>query len=444
MEATRKWRHYLCGRRFLLLTDQQAVSFIFNKSKYGKTKNDKILRWRIELSCLDFDIKYRPGKKNVIADCLTRAFCSSVVSDKTLIDLHHGLCHPGITRMSHFVRVRNLPYSMEDIKRVVSQCNICAHLKPNFYKPVNPPLIKASQPLERISIDFKGPLPSVSQNKYILTIVDEFSRFPFAFPCKDLHADTVKQCLSELFALFGTPGFIHSDRGRSFISENLRSFLISQGIGSSFSAPYNPRGNGQCERYNGIIWKTILLALESKNLQNSQWEVVLPEALHSIRSLLCTSTNMTPHERFLGFSRRSATGNVLPTWLLEKEKVLLRKHVRPSKYDPLGDEVDIVETNPSYAQVRLPNGKLKTVSLRDLAPLPVTDTKTKNISDTIVEDKTMVAVPPLSVSSDSIKPSPDTISSENQQPVYEPRRSQRTTNEVSRLHYDKLGGTNVM
>ena len=63
--------------------------------------------------------------------------------------------------------------------------------------------------------------------KYILTIVDEFSRFLFAFPCKDLYASTVKRCLTELFVLFGTPGYVHSDRGRSFIAENLRSFLSS-------------------------------------------------------------------------------------------------------------------------------------------------------------------------------------------------------------------------
>jgi len=39
VEAVRKWRHYLCGKRFLLLTDQQAVSFIFNSAKHGKIKN---------------------------------------------------------------------------------------------------------------------------------------------------------------------------------------------------------------------------------------------------------------------------------------------------------------------------------------------------------------------------------------------------------------------
>lgn len=446
VEAARKWRHYLCGRRFLLLTDQEAVSYIFNKTSHGKTKNNKILRWRIELSCLDFDIKFRPGKNNVTADCLSRAFCSSMYRDEDLLDLHNGLCHPGITRMNHFVRTKNLPYSLEDVKRVTSQCTICARLKPNYYKPDNPALIKSTQPLERISIDFKGPLPSVSKNKYILTIVDEYSRFPFAYPCKNIDTGTVKQCLSEFFALFGTPGYIHSDRGRSFISENLREFLISQGIGSSFSAAYNPRGNGQCERYNGTIWKTVQLALENKKLDRSQWEIVLPEALHAIRSLLCTATNTTPHERFLGFSRRSATGKTLPTWLLEQGKALLRRHVRPSKYDPLGDEVDIVDINPHYAKVQMPNNYVKTVSLRDLAPLPKTRNENNNISESILNEVAAPVATPYPPSALYTPTVPSVASAPNRSldtcpsSVTAPRRSARETKPPDVTNYSKLGG----
>ena len=45
VEALRKWRHFLMGRHFTLLTDQKSVSFMFNNAAYGKTKNDKIERW---------------------------------------------------------------------------------------------------------------------------------------------------------------------------------------------------------------------------------------------------------------------------------------------------------------------------------------------------------------------------------------------------------------
>jgi len=62
------------------------------------------------------------------------------------------------------------------------------------------------------------------------------------------------------------------------------------------------------ERYNGIIWSAVRLALASRKLSVTQWECVLPDALHSIRSLLCTATNATPHERLFNYKRRSSFG----------------------------------------------------------------------------------------------------------------------------------------
>ena len=129
------------------------------------------MRWKIELACYSFDIVYRPGKENVLPDALSRATCASAPQD-SLYKLHEALCHPGITRLNHFIRTKNLPYSMEEVKRVTSQCQTCAETKPRYHKPEEVPLIKATQPFERINIDFKGPLPSNNRNKYFLNIVD--------------------------------------------------------------------------------------------------------------------------------------------------------------------------------------------------------------------------------------------------------------------------------
>ena len=59
------------------------------------------------------------------------------------------------------------------------------------------------------------------------------------------------------------------------------------------------------------------MSLKSKNLQTEQWQLVLLDVLHSIRSLLCTATNETSYERFMNFSRRSSTGISIPSWLAE-------------------------------------------------------------------------------------------------------------------------------
>ena len=370
VEALKYWRHFLMGRRFVVITDQKSVSFIFGPSNKGKIKNEKLLRWKLELGSYCFDIQYRPGVENFGADALSRSEpqVSASVSKLSLVELHDSLGHPGISRLHHFVRTKNLPYSMEDVKKIVSNCKVCAQIKPNFYE-YKGTLIKSTRPLQRISIDFKGPLPSVSNNKYLLTVIDEFSRFPFAFPVSDVSTQTVIKCLCSLFCLAGMPENIHTDRGTAFMSEEFRTFLVDRGVSLTHSTPYNPRGNSQVERLNGTIWRTIQLYLKNQGLEVKNWESVLSDSLHSIRSLLCTAINETPHERFFLFNRKTSFGVSMPSWLLNPGRVLLKKHVRTSKYEPLVEEVDLVETNPNFATVRNSNGRESTVSLRHLAPL---------------------------------------------------------------------------
>ena len=200
----RHWRHLLTGRHFILKTDQKLVSYMFDKHHSGKIKNEKFLRWRLELSCFSFDIVYRPGRDNVPADTLSRATCAMATED-SLFKLHEALCHPGITRLDHLVRTKNLPYSLDEIKKMSSRCPVCCECRPQFHRPEKVPLMKATQPFERINIDFKGPLPTNNGNKYFLMVVDEYSRFPFVFPCPDVSTNTVIKCLTSLFSLVGMP-----------------------------------------------------------------------------------------------------------------------------------------------------------------------------------------------------------------------------------------------
>lgn len=368
VEALRQWRHLLLGHKFTLITDQKSVQFMFNQDNLGKIKNDKIQRWRIELAQFRYNIQYRPGTENLPADALSRLCAIRQDSLRELRELHSDLCHPGATRLAHYVRMKNKPFSEEEVRKITRDCPICCEIKPQFYKPVNAHLIRSTEPMERLNVDFKGPLPSNSRNKFLLTVVDEYSRFTFAFPVPDTTARSVIKCLNSIFSVFGTCSFVHSDRGAAFISSELRSYLLSKNIAVSTTTPYNPRCNGQCERYNGVLWKSIELALKSKNLPISSWESVLPDILHAQRSLLCTATSETPHDRMFKFQRRSSSGISLPVWLSKPGKVLLRKFVRNSKYEPSVIEVDLVQANPNYALIRYPDGRESTVSSRDLAP----------------------------------------------------------------------------
>ena len=105
-----------------------------------------------------------------------------------------------------------------------------------------------------------------------------------------------------------------------------------------------------------------------------KWDLVLIDILHYIRSLLCTATNTTPDQRFLMFNGRSTLETSVPSWL-SSEPVLLKRHVRTSKYDPLADEVELIQASPSHAGVRLQNGREVTISMRDVVPLGERDSR---------------------------------------------------------------------
>ena len=261
-------------------------------------------------------IKCCPGQRNVGPDTFTRAFCSNIsAAPCNLEGLHNKLYHPGVTRLLHFVRTKNLPYCTTDVKRVVSSCKICAEVKPKFSQGKQGTLIKAMKPMERLSIYYKGPIPSNTRNKYLLVIIDEYSRFPFVFSCRDMTTSTVVECLDKLFTLCGTPGFIHSDNGPAFISHEFTSYLLQRGISSSKSSIYRPSGNGQAKRTVQMVWKSNELALKDAGLSIKHWETVLPGALPCMRSLLCTAANVSPHERFFNFQRRSCSGESFPPWM---------------------------------------------------------------------------------------------------------------------------------
>ena len=165
-----------------------------------------------------------------------------------------------------------------------------------------------------------------------------------------MNSVTVIKSLNQLFTLCGYPSYVLSDCGSSFLSQEGKNYLIRQRVVTCKTTPYHHTCNSQVERYNGIIWKTLCLTLKSANLLDSQWEHVLSNALHSIRSLLTTSTNSTPHERFFGFQHHSSHRISMPSWLMSPGPVLLRRFGHTN--DPLVDQVDLQEANLNYVHVR--------------------------------------------------------------------------------------------
>ena len=109
------------------------------------------------------------------------------------------------------------------------------------------------------------------------------------------------------------------------------------------------------------------MACKTKNLHIKHWQEALPDVLHFMRSLPCTSTNGTPHKRLFCLPRRSTSGTSVPTWLATPGPVSSSvMSVVACKIELLVDEVGAY---PTYAHILAPDGWTTTVSTKHfLAP----------------------------------------------------------------------------
>ena len=130
--------------------------------------------------------------------------------------------------------------------------------------------------------------------------------------------------------------------------------------------------------------------------------------------------------------------------------VLLKRHVRKSKYEPLCDEVELISITPTYAQVKHPSGREQTVSLRDLAPLPkmqsdqetpVTPHSTPGSIDTTVSSRPEIVLQPAvpqSPAPQPIVPQPPAPQPPAPQPPTPITTVRRSTRGVDRVDYSNM------
>ena len=88
-------------------------------------------------------------------------------------------------------------------------------------------------------------------------------------------------------------------------------------------------------------------------------------------------------KRCLILNNAHQQGTSFPMWLSHPGLVFLKRHVRLSKYDPLVDQVKLIEANPSCAHIQHKNGLQSTVSLQDL--VPITDSNNETLQEHLDE-----------------------------------------------------------
>lgn len=83
----------------------------------------------------------------------------------------------------------------------------------------------------KLSIDLVGPLVKTKNgNKYMLTTLCVFSKYPGAIPIQNMLSETVIQALMQVFSRLGYAKELQTDLGKSFTSNITTSFLEKFGV----------------------------------------------------------------------------------------------------------------------------------------------------------------------------------------------------------------------
>ncbi|XP_072921159.1 uncharacterized protein [Hemitrygon akajei] len=149
----------------------------------------------------------------------------------------------------------------------VTGCPTCQRINKKVMRSIprgGQPL--AMRPFHGIQIDFTE-LPQVQRWKYLLVIVDHFTRWLEAYPTTKADAPTVAQILLEnIIPRYGIVGSIDSDRGTHFASKTHQLICDALDIEWKYHTPWHPQSSGRVERMNSTLkaqlelWKKGLLA----------------------------------------------------------------------------------------------------------------------------------------------------------------------------------------
>ena len=223
----------------------------------------------------------------------------------------HGLGHPGIERTRQMVRDKFVwPSLRADVSRWARSCVHCQRAK--IGRHVVPPIREFVVPDRRfahIHADIVM-MPESAGYKYLLTMIDRFTRWPAAVPLKDITTETVINALAHgWISAHGIPQTITTDRGSQFTSEVWAQLLSTWGINHSTTTAYHPEANGMVERLHRRL-KESLMALCGD--ERNEWYWKLPMTLLAIRTTLKPDINASPADLVYG-EGLAVPGDLLPT-----------------------------------------------------------------------------------------------------------------------------------
>jgi transposase InsO family protein len=221
------------------------------------------------------------------------------------------------------------------VKAFAERCGTCAQNKMNVHKSkrrwIRPILTGTcfkhlQMDLINKSRDAGGADKSY---KYIMRIVDMFSKYSWVYPLKNKTAEEVHFVLCWFFGNVCPPTIFQSDNGSEFKNELVNALMESNGVEYRHGQPYKPSTQGVVERSNGTLQDRMAKMINDLPTdQQSDWLNVLWKANHAMNCAVHTTTDSTPFRMLYGMDPPVTKTSVLgreheyeqPTESIDAEK----------------------------------------------------------------------------------------------------------------------------
>jgi len=201
-----------------------------------------------------------------------------------------------ITKHFWFSRLRRY------VRQHINMCLECVtHKRPGLLHSIPPGI----RPFQVVNVDHLGPFEtSTQQNKYLLVIVSNLTKYVHLFPCKITDTNSTVRCLTKFIEMKGIPDQIITHRGFWFTSHPFEEFCKDHQIRHILNSTLHPQANGQVERANRTI--VPLLSMSSKDQR--RWDTKVQDVERLLNTAANKSTSMTPYEALHGYLPRFHTG----------------------------------------------------------------------------------------------------------------------------------------
>lgn len=259
-------------------------------------RDSKLFRVRDKLDNVDDLLVLHKGNRNLV-------IVPEIMVDDFIKEIHLELCHFGSKKVFHYLEDNYFwPSMWFSIKECLKSCLVCAKRKidPKRTKEILIPR-ESSYFLEQIVIDIAYMEKAGAHNKYLMVIIDRFSKLVSLIALSKLDDQSVfKAIMNNWIYKFGRPKSILTDRGKNFESGRLQKKWEELDIKHEFSSPYQHQSNGLVERVIRTIRDMITTSLKG-GCDERNWHELLPRIEFSINATQQSSTKFSPFEIVYGY-----------------------------------------------------------------------------------------------------------------------------------------------